>query len=782
MPAKTASRASPQPWQWPKSTKPANPEVPQSASTAAVAVSDEVDISSANVHASDDGVVGVSSAIAIAEGGSSPIDMAALDERYQGQALNQFGLPASLDALAVAVADEVNITTYGRTTAGGNGIVAVSYAKAHAEGDNAAAVAVSDDVNVEVNGDVRAKKTGIFAASIADADSGGQFAFEHQGNVTVTVNKGTVSGGNGYYGIAVLGGDQNVITIGKKAAVTSWSKDAIFGGDQDETVENYGLVDGNVDLGDGNNAFNNYAGAMFYSGAIINLNGGQLFNDGLLSPGGPGVIQTSELNGSLLQTPRGKYAVDVDMGHGTSDFVHATGGANMGGKVLPTIVANPFTGKQQVTILTADGGVTNNGLSVKDTAVVDYSLLFDPNDVMLRMNVDFTPKGLAKEPNSVGSALNKVFKGGGPNSMEGLGLALLQLPTVSALSNAYTQLSGENYRALEMSELYSQERFSDDQMNCPVRGDSGAYVVAPATPQPLKLAEGDYVAGQTPVVVPAIDENQCVWTRVRWRSVQQDANSGTTGFDEDAIGISGGGQWALNGPWYAGVAFGYENSQIDTNTPVINSDGDRFRVGGSLKYISGPWFVGGAVTGGWSNFNSTRHISFPGFATSTTSSQDLQNVAGQMRVAYQVATAGAWYLKPLVDLNVTNVNMDSFTEKGGNGAALRVSSNDETVFSATPALEIGTQWGHPGGILTRPFVRGGVSFYSDANFPIAASFAKAPGASFTTNGEIDDVLGDVSAGVSFLGVRGGVLTFSYDGAYGDTFTEHSASAKASMRF
>ena len=75
-------------------------------------------------------------------------------------------------------------------------------------------------------------------------------------------------------------------------------------------------------------------------------------------------------------------------------------------------------------------------------------------------------------------------------------------------------------------------------------------------------------------------------------------------------------------------------------------------------------------------------------------------------------------MKPLVDLNVTNVDMDSFTEKGRNGAALKVSSNDETVFSATPALEIGTQWGHPGGILTRPYVRGGVSFYSDADFPI----------------------------------------------------------------
>ena len=713
-------------------------------------------------------------------------------QAYQGdewQAPQAFLLSAP-SAFAFALADQVDISTNGNIVAKGNGIVAVSKAVAEAKADdgNSAAVAISQDVNVTVNGNVTAGKTGILAGSVADADAQG-FEFEHQGNVTVAVNKGAVTGGSGYYGIAILGGNVNTITVGKKASVTSLSRLAIYGEEGNETVENYGLVDGDVDLNGGSNAFNNYASGSFYSANVIDLNGGLLWNAGLLSPGGPGVIQTSALNGSLVQTNSGTYGVDLDLGNKVGDLVNATGTAGVDGKVAPTVIANPVSGKTDITIIHANGGVADNGAKVKDTAVVDYSLLFKPNDLILRSDVDFSAKGLNKDASNLGNALNKVFKNGGPNNADAFALALLQLPNTASLSNAFGQLSGENYRALEVSELYSQERFSDDQMNCPVRGDSGAYVAAPLTQQPLKVGEParlgeagySYDEGQ-PIAAPFIDENQCVWARVRWRTVQQDANAGTPGFDEDAIGISGGGQWVLGGPWYGGVAFGYENSQIDTNSPVLNSDGDRFRVGGSLKYISGAWFVGGAVTGGWSNFDSDRHISFPGFSTVQTSSQDLQNVAGQMRVAYQMATAGTWYLKPLVDFNVTNVDMDSFTEKGKNGAELRVSSNDETVFSATPALEIGTQWGHPGGILTRPFVRGGVSFYNDANFPINAAFAAAPGASFTTKGEIDDVLGNVSAGVSFFGVRGGVLTFSYDGSFGDTFTEHSASAKASMRF
>ena len=506
-------------------------------------------------------------------------------------------------------------------------------------------------------------------------------------------------------------------------------------------------------------------------------------NAGNLSPGGPWNIQTSLLTGDLLQTPGGKYSVDVNMGNATSDLINVTGFADLAGKVSP-ILSNPFSGKQSVTILTADGGVTDEGLKVKDTAVVDYSLKVNPNDVVLKTDVDFAPKGLDKGASGVGQNLNQVYKHGGPSGLWPVTHALLELPTVSELSNAFEQLSGNQYSQLEISELYSQESFSRDQMNCPVRGDGAAVVSAPLTAQPLKLAEGDPAYG-VPGVSPFIGENECIWARVRYRNLQQDANSGTAGFDEDATGVSGGGQWAFGSAWYGGVAFGYENSQIDSNTSNqfnrLNSDGDRYRIGGSLKYIAGPWFVGGAITGGWSNFDSTRQISFPGFASGATSSQDLQNVAGQVRVAYQMATAGAWYWKPLVDFNVTNVDMDSFTEKGVNGAALKVSSNDETVFSATPALEIGTQWGHPGGTLVRPYVRGGVSFYSDADFPIAAGFAAAPGVgTFVTNGNIDDVLGDVSAGLNILGAGGGVLTFSYDGRFGDTFQENSVSARASV--
>ena len=767
----------------------------QSAAAAAIALANEVSISTdGKIFAGDDGVVGISSASADAEisqirpefviGNPGVVDLAPLGHQYGFNGGRWFG--DEPDAFAYAEADEVNILINGLIEAGDTGVVAISKADADAAGDYPVAVAIADDVNVEIWGKVKAQGTGVFAGSFAKAEVNGvectddsDGCYEEQGDVTVSVQKGKVQGGLGYYGVVVKGGDDNLIEIAKGATITSKSRMAILGGTEDETVDIFGKAWGDIDLDGGWNQVNVFAGGQLWSGDILNVGSGNfVINEGNWSPGGPGYLQTTLVDGNVVQTPTGKYSVDVNQGDATSDRIDIINGgtADLAGKVRPTVY-NPVTGKENVTILTAQGGVTDSGIGVKDTAVVDYSLKVNPNDVVLGVDVDFAPKGLAKDEGGVGQHLNQVYKNGGPDGLWPVTHALLELETKGDLSNAYRSLSGEDYRDLSVSELYSLERFSKDQMNCPARNT--AAVVAPVVaPVPLKLgSDGTPYAGPPTF----IDENQCVWARVRYRNLQQDANSGSYGFDEDATGVSGGAQWAWNGPWYGGVSFGYENSDI-SGSPWFSSNGDRYRVAGSLKYVAGPWYVGGVIAGNWSNFDSSRLISFPGFASVATSSQDFSDIGGQLRVAYEV-NRGSWYWKPMVDLNVTNVDMDSFTEKGGSGAALRVSSNDETVFSATPALEIGSEWVMANGALVRPYVRGGVSFYNDANFPVSASFAAAPGvAPFTTTGEIDDVLGDVSAGVSFMSVAGSVISFSYDGRFGDTIEEHSATAKGSVKF
>lgn len=96
---------------------------------------------------------------------------------------------------------------------------------------------------------------------------------------------------------------------------------------------------------------------------------------------------------------------------------------------------------------------------------------------------------------------------------------------------------------------------------------------------------------------------------------------------------------------------------------------------------------------------------------------------GRFRAEYLVS-AGTWYAKPLVDLDATHVSLDGVNETGSGGMALNVRGSEETVLSATPALELGAQFGDPNGTPVRPYVRGGATLFDDPDFVLLASFVR----------------------------------------------------------
>ena len=110
--------------------------------------------------------------------------------------------------------------------------------------------------------------------------------------------------------------------------------------------------------------------------------------------------------------------------------------------------------------------------------------------------------------------------------------------------------------------------------------------------------------------------------------------------------------------------------------------------------------------------------------------------------------------------------------------------NDETVLSASPALELGAQFGEPSGTLVRPYIRGGATFFDDPDFVLLASFEGAPSGvgPFRIATSTDDVLANIGAGVDVIGVRGASLRLYYDGRFGDTVAEHAGGIKASLPF
>ena len=229
-----------------------------------------------------------------------------------------------------------------------------------------------------------------------------------------------------------------------------------------------------------------------------------------------------------------------------------------------------------------------------------------------------------------------------------------------------------------------------------------------------------------------------------------------------------------------GFAGGYEHSDLSTSRGA-NAATDRANAGAVLKYNPGLLLLAAGVTGsaGWTD--TERNISFGGFNGTATASTRVDALNGRLHASY-LFNQGGWYWKPIVDANVTRLNLDGFSEQGGNGANLIVSSSAATVYSVSPALEIGGDLPLGNGMLARPFIRGGVTAYDPTSFKLTAAFAAAPTLPFQVSSKIDGIVADVSAGVDIFGTGNSVLRFQYDGQIGDTTQRHAGSIKGSLPF
>jgi uncharacterized protein with beta-barrel porin domain len=591
------------------------------------------------------------------------------------------------------------------------------------------------------------------------------------GNIVVRVAGGTVTGGSGIgAGVALIGGGNNTLTnLGTITTSAGLAGTAILGMPVpgaspavigNNIVNNSGTVIGNVDLGPGHNAFNNLSGGTFITGASVKLGaGGALNNTGLLSPGGIGVIQTTALTGNLVQGNAGRIAIDVNPATSQADRINASGSATLGGHIaLNLLNATPTTGATSLTLVHADAGAANNGVTLDPLpAVAAYQLTFPTgNDLVLQGGLNYAPPGLNANQAAIGQNINAIQLAGGSAAFQPIIQSILSIPDVSGLRHAYNQLSPELYGDDAFGDFYSGLRFANSLMSCKARDGRYAF----------------------------IREDQCVWAQIGGKFLNLTGNSANLGFNESALVIAGGAEMMVQPDWFASFALGYDNSSAGIGGGLANSTGDRLHIGAAVKYNPGPYLFSLAVYGGYGWYSTDRPINFGALNATATSDNTISRVGGQFRAAYLIDRE-TWYVKPLIDLNLMRVNLNSFAEQGAGGANLIVSGSGQTVFSASPAVEIGAQTTFQGGTQLRPFAQLGLSVFSNTDFPVNAAFAGAPAGagSFQVTTEIDTLTADVAAGADlFLPDNPWAFKLAYAGHYGSRVRDTGFRLKASIRF
>ncbi|MFD0985988.1 autotransporter outer membrane beta-barrel domain-containing protein [Methyloligella solikamskensis] len=574
------------------------------------------------------------------------------------------------------------------------------------------------------------------------------------GASVVTIRAGsTITGGPAGDGIDFDGGATNrVINYG---TITTRGENAIEAdGSSAETVDNYGTVTGNIDLGPGSDRFNNRAGGLFNTGARVFLGTGELLrNAGTMSPGGTGRVRTTALTGNVLQTGSGIFAVDLNLGNAAADRLNVSGTAELEGNVKVS-VQNPARLSQRFTILSAAGGTTDNGLGLLASPALQAELLYpNPNDVVLDVAVNFVPDGLNRNQRAIGTNLNTVLDAGG-GTLDPVFLGLLNVYSLKAYTDALDQLSPEIYADIQLSAVYSASDFSDNLLSCRVNGTDTASINR---------------------------EGQCLWLGAKGRDFDADATFEDIGFDETAGQFAAGGQVALNGDWRLGGGLGFQSSSLSTSSGAT-SDGEQLQGGLALKYNPGPLLLAGAVSGAHGWYETQRTMNFGGFSESAEASHDLDVVQGRLHGSYVLGSPTLYY-KPMIDAAVTNVDLGNIKEHGAGGASLAV-DGDHTVFSLSPAVEFGTEWWWSNGTLVRPYVRAGVTWYSEDEVTVAASFSGAPSSvsPFTIVADTDNVQADIAAGVELITAGNSSVRVFYDGQFGDRVAVQAAGFKAGVKF
>mgnify|MGYP007072814972 CR=1 FL=1 len=592
----------------------------------------------------------------------------------------------------------------------------------------------------------------------------GAFFQSHAGNgssarnISATVN-GDVRGGAVFgKGVLVEGGATNIVTLnGVVSAGSSLAIVATFG--DDTFISRKGVI-GNVDLGLGANAFNNTSTSTFETLDYVRLNGGLLTNDGVLTPGGAGLVQTTQVTGGLKQTVGATFLTDLDLLRtGLSreiDQLTVSGAADLKGRFVLGILNPGYVrpGDHTATIISAGGSLTTSDLTLDApvSAIASFALEATAHELNLNYVVDFSPAGFNANRTSVGDYINTIQTAGSSPGFAPVAAQLFYEPSPAALARYYDTFSPEAYGDQAAVTTYASDRFADAMMSCPV---------APGRPQG--------------------SDQGCVWARISTRSLTLDATAQDQAFRERSRGLSFGVEAAPAEGWRVGAAASAES--VDTGlTPFTSGDGERYQFGVTVKRLAGPFTLALAAGTGVSDLETRRYVLLPGGQSQAQATQTLSFQALTARASWRLGS-DSFYARPMVEVSRMTVDTDGFTETGAGALNLVVPGQSSDTTRASFKVELGGEFSQ-GGNVARPYARVGVSsLVSGAESPFTAGFQAAPGGvnPFDVTSRLDKTTFDAELGVTAVSDRGSAR-LGWSGQFGDRIANQTFAIKLTVAF
>ena len=583
-------------------------------------------------------------------------------------------------------------------------------------------------------------------------------------------NYGTVVGGD--LGILVEGGgtEVGIINRGSITADSLFAIELIPGGGYG-AIENFGLITGYIEVFGLNNefVFGNRPGGRFEARLTSLFGGGGFFNfEGATvhTADDPRVPETTIFTGISLFDNKGLVSM-VDGAPG--DTFQLTGSTydyysvSFNGSGDSTLAIDAFLGGPGSTsdILIVDGGVTGKtALQVNNTnpgpgvngaviPVIEVGGNVKSDAFFLPQTIDtgFFNYDLFFRPTGSGIFELRSFPGGG---------ALLLPQLVTGTHDIWHQGSSTWFdRTADLRVLLAGGA-------APIAyNPNGGY------------AEGA-AAGPSPFTPAVWARGSGAWLdREKSETVTAFGNSYNFKLDRDLevidwqMGLDLGKRdlFSSGDILVFGVLGGFVGANLDYDQIARQFDFSGGQVGGYATYLNGGLFVDTLLNAHLLELE-TRTL---GFANSL----DANTLGLRTDTGYRFGSfSGGAFIEPLATIAVLWSDIDGFTN-GGN----RVSFDDEANVRGRLGLRVGTSYPVWTGTTMEPFVIG--SLWGNLSGDNQATLTSS-GTTFRFEDDLDDIWGEVSAGVNFFNPSASTAVFAkLDVTFGDEVD--GIGGKASMR-
>ncbi|WP_218511055.1 autotransporter outer membrane beta-barrel domain-containing protein [Variovorax sp. dw_308] len=579
-------------------------------------------------------------------------------------------------------------------------------------------------------------------------------------NTTITLNPDSwvESRDKSAGGIFIESAGSNTVSNQGNIAATA-SGTAISGAIGSTLVHNQsgGTIIGSINLG-----INGGTGSVINdAGGIMNLGttttAGSFTNSGTVNLGAAGTaMAASTVNGNFTST--GTISTPVDFTKGTAAQLNVQGNATLSGvyQLAPTLLAN-----NAVTLVTSSNPLSIGNLSVHDSGNMLFTYKQQATSAneyavapVSQLATVAAANNFSAAQQSLAAKLNAGFTSSVSNAQASTYASLSQLATPAAYATALNGLSGEAMQAVGTARLAASHSFVERLNSCP----------------------GSEHLGEL------LQERDCVWARVIDNQTDRKTNSDSLGYNASAAGAQVGAQKRIGDGWIAGGSVSYDHSSLNADGSGGSVSGDNVAIGAIVKKEIGNWTISGAADLGRGSYDSSRLAMIGAVGGVATGSFDAWHAGLHSRIAYQMPYEG-WYLKPYVDLHAVRITTGAYTETGAGPLALQVQKQSDTMFAASPMLEVGGRMRLDNQMELRAFAGIGAVVQNKSEWGAQANLAGwADGSTFRAVSSIPDQRMKVNLGANLSLTKSTELRLEYTGEFAHDYKSNTGSVKFNYFF